>query len=280
MGTRPCEPYVRCPTLAYEQWCDCSGWQPADPDAFHCGDSKCTMTVVYAHGNRSNACDARRQGLEIYRQLRRRCPCWIGIRFVIWSWPSDAIPASYRILRDVRVKFRRTSTQSYVLAHWISLLPSDVPVTFVGYSFGARTILGALHLLGGGQLEGRCLPQAGCYPQCIKVVLWAAAAENTWLSARGSRNCALRVIDRALVTVNHRDPALKRFRRAICMARSRALGHSGLRGPLLCVSHHGCICELDVTRMVGRHHDWKRYACSSTIMSYTASVVCAGVCCP
>lgn len=41
-------------------------------------------------------------------------------------------------------------------------------MTLVGYSFGARVITGALHLLAGGQVAGRRLPQplGSCGPAC------------------------------------------------------------------------------------------------------------------
>jgi hypothetical protein len=139
-------------------------------------------------------------------------------------------------------------------------------------------ILGALHLVGGGSLEARCLPCPPAVTPCFNIVLWAAATENGWLAPGGCHCRALSVIHRGLITVNRRDPALRRYRRVILSARQRALGFTGIRGPYTCFSHGGSLCELDVTHLVGRRHDFDRYVCSDAIMSHTARMACCCWC--
>lgn len=272
MGDRPSESCLCRPQLCYERYDGCGGWHASNACDYFCRQHEFAVTVVYVHGNRQRDCDAREQGVAVYRQLRRCCPTSCPIRFVIWSWPSEPIPASYRIVRDVRVKYGRTATQSYLLARWLERACPDTRLSLIGYSYGARVIVGALHLLGGGCLEGRGLPGGCCHTHCLNVVLWAAATENAWLSAGFPHQCALRVVDQMLITVNRHDPVLRRFRRCILRARHRALGLTGTRGALCCCGGCGSIDELDVTCLVGRRHHWRKYVCSPTILWHTALV--------
>jgi hypothetical protein len=160
-----------------------------------------------------------------------------------------------------------------LLARWLAGHCGGNQISLIGYSFGARTILGGLHLLGGGQLAGRTL-SVPVHPGChVNVVLWAAAVENGWLSVGGCHECAGRVVRCGMITVNRRDPVLKRYRRSILRARQRALGQTGVRGPLACWLNGGQFCELDVTHIVGPHHDWYRYWQSAAIMGQTAKVL-------
>ena len=271
LGNCPCERCIRCADFQYGRYVPGCGWCGSDGCAL--AAEPATITVVYVHGNRMRAEDARQQGLLLYRRLRCCCPDAPPVRFVIWSWPSAPIPASFRIFRDVRVKYRRTDTQSYLLARWLADHRCGDQVSLMGYSFGARTILGALHLVGGGQLAGRSLARPA-HPCChFNLVLWAAAAENGWLSPGGCHECASKVVRRGVITVNRRDPVLRRYRRSIIRARQRALGQTGIRGPLACWSDGVQFCELDVTHIVGSHHDWCRYWQSSAIMRQTARVL-------
>ncbi|HYW78439.1 MAG TPA: hypothetical protein VE890_02645, partial [Thermoguttaceae bacterium] len=130
-------------------------WEPAVAKDLVEQSDPTVPTVVFIHGNRSGLNDAVRGGLPVYRYLQR-CAEGRPLRFVIWAWPADR--AGRGVLDDARIKARYSDAQSYYLADWLSQLASDGPVNLVGYSFGARVVTGALHLLGGGQVAGRSLP--------------------------------------------------------------------------------------------------------------------------
>lgn len=272
MGNRPGSQCLCCPYLSYQQYVPCAGWTPACACDYFATQSSDAVTIVYVHGNRIRQDAACEQGMHLYERIRCCCPPDRRLRLVIWSWPSSPIPASFRIVRDVRVKYRRTDEQSLILARWIAQASPDTNVTFIGYSFGARVVLGALHLVGGGCLNGYALPCRPCCTPCIKIALWAAATENRWLAPGGQHACAMRVIRGGLVTVNRQDPALRRFRRFICLARQRAMGFTGIRGPLSGCC--GCLYELDVTRVIGRRHSWERYVCANCVIAHTARLAC------
>ena len=106
-------------------------------------------TIFYVHGNQISACDARKRGLDVYRRLVC-CACDDrSIQFVIFSWCSDKIRGP---LHDFRVKAARTRLIAGQLAWAVNQTPADAQVGLLGYSYGARVITGATHLLGGGSL--------------------------------------------------------------------------------------------------------------------------------
>jgi hypothetical protein len=137
----------------------------------------------------------------------------------------------------------------------------NVPVSLVGYSFGARTIAGALDLLAGGTFAGRTLPDGAAPAKRapVRAVLWAAAMGAGWLSPGYAAGDALSVADRILVTRNLCDPVLKFYP---LMYRGRGPQAMGYVGPA-CISRLGAEAEkvaiLPVECSVGRNHDVKCY---------------------
>ena len=103
-------------------------------------------TVVFVHGNQISAGQDKRQGLVVYRRMMSCADQNRPIRFIIFSWPSAKISGP---LRDIRVKAARTRPVGCQLAWVLDQIPGDVQLGLIGYSYGARVITGALHLLGG-----------------------------------------------------------------------------------------------------------------------------------
>ncbi len=153
--------------------------EPSKPDVF------------WIHGNRIEADEAREEGFQVYEQLTNCAPDH-PIRFIIFSWPSAPISG---LVEDARVKATRTNLDGYYLAWLVNQIDHRVPVDIIGYSFGARIATGTLHILGGGALFGRTLPEP-LVPQCANRLSacrrggqqrlaghWARA----WAGARGRR---------------------------------------------------------------------------------------------
>ena len=109
-------------------------------------------TVIFVHGNQITPCDAKCEGLAVYRRLMRHGSDAPPIRFVIFSWPSAKVSGG--LLNDVRVKAMRTGPAGCQLAWLIDQMPAETPLSLVGFSFGARIITGGLHVLAGGSLGG------------------------------------------------------------------------------------------------------------------------------
>ena len=163
-------------------------------------------------------------------------------------------------MRDARIKFRRTPLQSYYLSWWLTHQCASCRVSMLGYSYGARTILGALHLVGGGTLEGRCLPAScrRCAPR-IRIAVWAAASQADWLLPGRPHGCALNCLECGAIFYNCKDPVLRGYRCAICSASGPALGLRGLIRPHCGPPCYARIVQYNATRWIGCHHNWDHY---------------------
>ena len=178
-------------------------WQVAKPAEFFAADSGDVPTTFYIHGNRIDHGQAFRDGMDVYFQLVGKSDDEPAVRFVIWSWPSSQIKGP---LKDVRSKAWRTDTDGYYLARFLAEMKPEVRTGLIGYSYGARIITGALHLLGGGTLAGQTV-SAGERPT-IRVALWASGLHNHWLLPGHYHGQALAMAERWLITYNCCDPVL------------------------------------------------------------------------
>jgi len=223
-------------------------WMTADLNELLTSDPR--LTIVYVHGNQVDFDDAITRGWNALRVLQAD-PSAPPMRLVIWSWPSDKIPG---LVRDVRRKGARTNTEGQYLGWFLSQLDPSTPVSLIGYSYGARVVSGAMHVLGGGTLVGQASPlpysQGGRSP--IQVILLAAAVHNYWLSAGGYHDQFWNFADRLLVLYNSCDPILKRYRFIEKRSRPAALGYTGTWG--LDESQANQTEQFDVCCSVGRTH--------------------------
>ena len=230
------------------------GWRPLTATEAAGELAQPMPTVVYVHGNRVASGADKTTGLAMYRTLGRPSAA-APIRYIIWSWPSTKIPGP---LRDYQVKAARTQPAGWQLAWTVDQLPPETPLALVGYSYGARVVTGALHLLAGGTLNDLALPnRAHPHRPPIRTALLAAAEDVAWLRPGGYHGRALEQIEHLLLVNNQRDPAM-RFYRLSPVGQTRALGYTGLGsadlGPLA-----SRVQSVDVTNAVGRHHTLMEY---------------------
>lgn len=202
----------------------CGNRHPDSLDSFLAQLTPERPLVIHIHGNRMTHWQARDRGRFVHHQLRAH----MGgqpIDFAIFSWPSERTGLP---LRDGRVKAARTEAQGLYLA-WLlrEVVARDVPVTLIGYSFGARVATGALHALAGGNVSGRQLPGHSLRGADIKVALVAPAVEEDSLQNGRYHGLASQNIHELAVFYNPRDAILKRFWLIDLPTRGRALGFSG-----------------------------------------------------
>ena len=243
-------------------------WASADLEAFLATDDTAVPTCVYIHGNRITRSGAVRDGWSVSQKLKREAPDR-PLRFVIWSWPADQIRG---IRQDVQVKASRSDVQAYYLAYWLGRMNPEVRVSLIGYSFGARTITGALHLLAGGEFAGRSLPE-GTAPverTPVRAVLVAAAMNADWLSPGRANGLALSLAERVLVTRNMYDPVLQYYPRMYGRGGPQALGYTGLARSSRLAEQREKVEILPVERSVGSNHDWDGYLRASPVRSRLA----------
>lgn len=262
-----------CPSsLHYFRFDDCrQQWVPATAAEFWQSYDPSMLVSMYVHGNRIKASLACERGIKMYRNLCLGPCCQRRIRHVIWSWPSDIIPG---IVKDARVKARRTPPQSHLMAKWLSRFPPSGQVRITGLSYGARAICGALHLLGGGQLSGAALPccYRGHVPR-IRTIFWAPAMPRDWLRHGNVNGQALCAVEHMCVFHNRRDPALRFYKQMIGDGQGRGLGYAGVRWPQRLGPHADRYHQINVSPEVGVHHSWASYAESALLMCKTRTLM-------
>ncbi len=253
-----CHPQVladRVEVKAY-QVCDESGrrqWQPYDLESLTTADAS-VPTLVFVHGNQISHGQAIQEGLTVYRRVANYGGNGGPIRFVIFSWPASKIRGP---LNDYRVKAARTRPVGCEFAWFLSQLPADMPLTLVGYSYGARVITGGLHILAGGQLSGLGLDEPAADRRPVNVVLIAAALHANWLGPNQYHGLAMSQVDRMLMLNNCQDVAMRYYHFSTKNGHPQALG---LRGPT-CISpeDRAKITKRDLSCYDGPRHDLFRY---------------------
>lgn len=236
-----------------------SSWSRTDPVGMLASIDAATPTVVYIHGNKINAADARTRGMSVYRRLTRCAGDERPLQFLIFSWVADEGPG---LLRDYRRKAARTGPVGAQLAWAIDRMPEGAPVGLLGYSFGARIASGASHLLAGGSL-GRLVHGEG-RPRPMRGVYLAAAMDACWLAPGRRHGMARFRLDSLLVTTNPRDPAMRLYGVIEKGYDPDALGERGPKG--LDAATAAQVRTRDVSGSVGRSHDLYRYIAAPGVM--------------
>lgn len=252
-----------CEYVPRVEWYACTGgWQSSHLQALLATDDPRVVTVIYVHGNDTSAEQARQVGLAAYRQLgvSRNGQ---HVRFIAWSWPSDRVRG--RIARDARIKAAYAEIEGYQLARFVADLSPGVPVSLVGFSFGARVITAAAHLLGGGSLRGRRLDDPAP-PRPLRGVLLAAGLDRDWIVPGNRHGQALAVCERMLLLVNHHDRVLRYYPRISDDRRTPALGYAG--APLhRLAALRDRVVQWNVNPYVRRAHGWEAYLYNGSIMA-------------
>ncbi|MGE5192338.1 MAG: alpha/beta hydrolase [Deltaproteobacteria bacterium] len=212
-----------------------------------------------AHGSYNWWGDAMAESRLIHRWIRSAAP-QSRIQVVIFTWPSDGnMPYIFPV--DIAILGRKSAAHGTYLASLITHLPGEQKVSIVGHSHGARTAVAALHVLGGGVLEGgQALPPGYAVPQHLRAVLLAAAIDHHWLNPGDRYGQALMVPERVLLMRNSRDATLGIYPLRKGLG-ERALGRGGL-GPddrLVLGSLGPKVVEMDVAGFADWHHGFAHY---------------------
>ncbi|MFI4876665.1 MAG: hypothetical protein ACIALR_15045 [Blastopirellula sp. JB062] len=237
-----------------------SSWEEATAgDQFDC-------TSVFVHGNWMNAWWAKRRGWAMYHEMTRGWNAERRLRYVIWSWPTQPDSKS---LASIRRNAARADSEAYYLAWFLSQLPPDEKTSLSAFSLGARVVSGALTLQAGGAINGRMLANrtSGDY----RVVFFAAATTSSAFSNCRRSGVAMSRIERLVNFYNSADPVLKRYW-LLAGRGNKAMGYAGASG----LNHEawGKVQQYDGARIMGRDHDWDKYACNAWIMAQAREVLC------
>lgn len=234
-------------------------WQPEAWPALANSWQQPLRTCIYIHGNNSSFEGACAHGLALAAAWERLTPHAGRVRLVIWCWPSDRLPVDRPT--NARIKADWAEQQGFHVARFLAQLPPRAGVSLWGHSYGARVCSAALHLLGGGTLDGRSStggPWAGSGR--LRAVLTGAALEDGWLLPGERHGAATRAAEKILVVINPCDAVLWLFPLLPKGGGGPpALGLAGLpQDPRRCeVEPH--VDHLDVSGTLGLGHVSQRY---------------------
>lgn len=232
-------------------------WQASSEGALQASfQSNPTMrTIIYAHGNWMTIDNARGRGSFVYNRLSQRAG--EPVRFIIYTWPSqrDGGP-----IRDVYQKADRSNTDTYYFAQFLSRVPEESPLGILGFSFGGRVVVGGLHMVSGGSLDGRT-SSVWPAPRKVRVSLVAPAFDRNWLAAGQAYGFAMNNIEALVNIYNSQDPVLRRFHFLDRLSTPIAAGFSGLNDPRATqpLQSDQRIEQFDCGCAVGSSHDEMNY---------------------
>ncbi len=240
-------------------------WLTHDWHNLQCPMNAQRQTVIYVHGNRVSEGSDAAEGMAVYQSLVGARKNGQPLRYIIWSWPSAQIPG---LIKDYQVKAVRTNPVAWQLAWFLDQLPTETPIAMMGYSYGARAVSGAAHMLGGGSLGTLKLAERQ-HPNRppIRVALMAAAFDADWMLPGEVHQKAITQIERMVVITNKQDPAMRFFKLSTKNSRVDALGLAGIPHIEKLGAAAKRIQHIDVTHEVGRSHVIYDYLADSPKMN-------------
>ena len=214
---------------------------------------------IHVHGSFAQEDELRQEESTTYRWLQtasRGC----RVQMIKFKWPSSRpiLLPTYKF--NVNLLGRRAARNGWYLADLIRHLPPNTPVCLLGHSHGCRVIASALHLMGGGTVQGKRHPGCRSLGRRIRVVMAAAAIRHDWLNPEERYGRALCSAECLLNLQTRHDYAL-----ALYPLRHPFSGHSlGSTGVTRkdrrkLQGWSAKIIERDVTSYIGHQHMWPSY---------------------
>jgi len=246
-------------------------WERSDMAALLGDDSR--PLLIFIHGNRYEAADAKSQGLLLARRCAATLPEAAAARTVIFSWPSSQQGI---LLRDSRVKYERAETEGRYLAWLLGQVEPARPVAVVAHSYGALITLEALDNLVRATPAGR--PNVTPWidrPGRVHLVLAASAVRQDALASCGPYRRVTQGIDRLTLLNNSRDTALKFFEFIDPSLRTKALGREHM--PARWLPPDVEFVQVDAADIVGRDHRFTPYLSSPSLRKRIATGLLGGL---
>lgn len=266
------------PRFEVHRWGDCRwekrGLDEVFQDSAIAGERP--LTILYVHGNWMERSNALQRVRIVDQYIRRRST--EPYRLIMLSWPSQHDAG---LVKEVRDNALCADLQSHYLGWVLRKLQQQGAsrISLLGFSFGARTVAGAIHLDAGGSVFQRILPASPPAPETATVVgepatldyrptyrvsLVAPAVDRNWLEPCGRYAQAMSRIEHLVNLYNSRDPILRRFRFIDNISRPIAAGFAGLEAvsdpPSTQPLHgHGRIEQYDCQQAIGGTHNELSY---------------------
>ena len=214
---------------------------------------------INVHGSFVTWQDVYHQSQLTWKWLRY-ASCGQPAQLINLTWPSDCPIISPTVNCDVTLLGRRAARNGWYLAELIRYIPPECPICLIGHSHGARLIASALHLMGGGSVQGVCHPASRPHGRRIRTVFAAAAIRHDSLNPGKRYGRAFCTTECLINLRNSRDIVLTLYPLRHPFA-GRALGttgftrrdHRDLRG------WSRRVYDYDVARWLGHRHMWPGY---------------------
>lgn len=131
------------------------------------------------------------------------------MHFIAVHWPSELnlFPCPPASLNQIE---RRANAIGMCLARFLSRVPADNPVCFMGHSYGARVVCVMLQALSRGLVVEPVSPETGCRRR-IRVVFTAASIDHHWLNPGKELEHAIDRVECLLNFTNCLDPAMQAY---------------------------------------------------------------------
>lgn len=228
--------------------------------------------LICFHGSFVTWEDECKESHQAYQWIRNACP-HLPLQVIFFTWPSDGLITGL-FPTDVAIRGRQAEFNGLHAARVITCLPPSCPISMIGHSHGCRVILSALHLAGGGDIQGMTYPAIQSSPRRYRAVFAAAAVDHHWLNPKDRYGCALPVTECIVNLQNRKDLALTVYPLHRPFA-GRALGRVGLlrRDTRKLGTETQKVTNLDVSEIEGHNHLWPGYFQSPEIAAAIAPVI-------
>ncbi|MCY2984708.1 MAG: hypothetical protein NTY15_13880 [Planctomycetota bacterium] len=251
------------PNVEVNKWSGCR-WERSDVEAALPTYGSGVLTIIYVHGNfmeRNNALERVRIIDRYFKEQTDR-----PYRLLMLSWPSQR---EAKPLRDVLENAESAESQSLYFAWMLQRLRIEPQVSILGFSFGARSVTGGLHLDAGGVIPGFMQPPMPNSDPTLKyrVGLVAPAMDRNWIETNGKHQLAMNHVESMVNLYNSKDPILRRFRFMDRLSRPIAAGFAGFTGVASFVDPRATaplagqsrIQQYDCGSVIGTTHSEKSY---------------------
>jgi hypothetical protein len=216
---------------------------------------------IFIHGSFVDAASHRSESAHTYNWIRHSAS-HLPAHFIFYTWPSEAMCNSIASANPVAVneRGRWADYNAFYLSDLIAHLPHESPICLVGHSHGARVTIATMHLIAGGEIDGRTYPDDTGTNRRYRAVLAAGALDRHWLNPGERYDFAIRRVEGVLNMVNTTDAALHFYPLRHVFSR-KAIAVTGLtRWDRHRLGGQGNkVIDYDVTTLVGLGHFWPNY---------------------
>ena len=238
-----------------------------DEKQFHASLLPGAPVCMSVHGSFVDWNDLATEGFQTAKWLREAAP-GRPLNVVLFSWKSTGpftvatLPLIFSTLPQVDAELlgQRSAFVGLYLGRLIADLPAGHAVTMFGHSHGCRTVSSALHVLGGGQVQGYVLADRPKHKRRMRAIFAAAAIDHHWLNPDQRYGRAIDMAEMIVNLRNHRDTVLKFYPLRHPLS-NKALANVGFTSGdrILMGRRSDRVIEFDVSNIVGSNHGWPYY---------------------